>query len=229
MTLQNYAAYALYVVERMEISVSNVRHLKDHLSHSSQRPDTTEDVCEVVGHYQSYLSELLVCLELLAVKWEEYVDRVQSIDVSQVYCAPMESSGASRRGRPRLEVTQDQLEYLSSLSFSWTEIAALLGVSRMTLYGRRREYRMLQVNPSRMLTDDQLRWTLAEMRQEHPEFGETMGHLRALGYHITRQRLRMGVHMTDPINTALRWRGGLTIRRPYYSVPGPNSLWQIGQ
>ena len=100
----------------------------------------------------------------------------------------------------------------------------------MTLYRRRVEYDMLQDQPSQSLTDDQLLVILREMRVDHPQFGETMamGHLRARGYHVTRQRLRRAVHATDPIITALRWRGGLTSRRPY-SVPGPNSLWHIGE
>ena len=37
-------------------------------------------------------------------------------------------------GRPRYEISKEQLEYLSSLSFKWNEIAALLGVSRMTIH-----------------------------------------------------------------------------------------------
>ena len=41
----------------------------------------------------------------------------------------------SPRGRrPRFEISKDQVVYLASLSFTWTEIAALLGVSRMTLF-----------------------------------------------------------------------------------------------
>ena len=32
----------------------------------------------------------------------------------------------------------------------------------------------------------------------------------------------------DPINTALRWQGTVTARRSYL-VPGPNSLWHIGE
>lgn len=32
----------------------------------------------------------------------------------------------------------------------------------------------------------------------------------------------------DPLSAALRWPGGLTVRRPY-SVAGPNSLWHIGE
>lgn len=99
-------AYALHTVEQLEVCLSSTRHLKDHLSHSSQRPRVTVDVHEVVAHYQSNLNELLNCLELLAVKWEENADRVKNIDVSQANHAPTESSGrVDRRGRPHLEVT----------------------------------------------------------------------------------------------------------------------------
>ena len=55
-----------------------------------------------------------------------------------------------------------------------------------------------------------------------------MGHLRARGYSVTRERMHLAIHATDPINTSLRWRGNLSYRRPY-SVPGPNSLWHIGK
>ena len=84
--------------------------------------------------------------------------------------------------------------------------------------------------PSRSLDDDDLKTVLTQMRRELPKLGERMvvGRLRSLGYDITRARVREAVRSTDPINTALRWQGGLTPRRPY-SVPGPNSLWHIGK
>ena len=31
-------------------------------------------------------------------------------------------------------IAKEQIEYLLSISFTWTDIAALLGISRMTLY-----------------------------------------------------------------------------------------------
>ena len=49
------------------------------------------------------------------------------------------------RGRPKFDVSKDQLEYLKSMNFTWTEIAELLGVSLMTIYRRRREFGMLGV------------------------------------------------------------------------------------
>ena len=63
-----------------------------------------------------------------------------------------------------------------------------------------------------------------------PTVGEKiiMGQLRAQGFRVTRCRVREIIRAMDPINTALRWQGTVTARRSY-SVPGPNSLWHIGE
>ena len=75
-------------------------------------------------------------LKLLHHRWEEYdeiLDSYPAVVQGGVSCsAPaLVSSG---RGRPLFQITKEQLEYLSSLGFQWKEIAALLGVSRMTVY-----------------------------------------------------------------------------------------------
>jgi len=54
---------------------------------------------------------------------------------------------------------------------------------------------------------------------------ELLGHIRGSGYNVQRIRVRNSIHVTDPINTALRWFDPIN-RRPY-SVPFPNSLWHM--
>ena len=78
------------------------------------------------------------------------------------------------------------------------------------------------------MSDSQLTQMVQEVRREMPDIGESMvsGRLGAMGVQVTRERVRLVIRRTDPLNTALRWRS-VTIRRPY-SVPGPNSLWHIG-
>ena len=72
-----------------------------------------------------------VLLEVTPTK----VDYIQGIidetshDLS--YCAETERRG---RGCPHFSTVRDQLDYLVSLSFNWSEIASLFGVSRMTIY-----------------------------------------------------------------------------------------------
>ena len=84
-------------------------------------------------NYCHTLNSLIKCLRQLYHEWEEYQDIVDSYpDESLCYRAPVSFMGDV--GRPRFEISMDQLLYLASLSFKWTEIAALLGVSRMTIY-----------------------------------------------------------------------------------------------
>ena len=80
------------------------------------------------------------------------------------------------------------------------------------------------------ITDAELMTVIEQILRDLPTLGETMvwGHLKSMGFRVTRERVRHAIRETDPLHTALRWRGDLTGRRPY-SVPGPNSLWHIGR
>ena len=48
------------------------------------------------------------------------------------YRVPVVHTG--RQGRPRFYVTREQLGYLASLSFTWSERAVILWVSRTTIF-----------------------------------------------------------------------------------------------
>ena len=124
---------------------------------------TTQDE-RVVSSYATLLGELLECLEQVARtrEWESYLDTLQSGAQSNAYSAP-QLYAVGRRGRPRFEVTSYQLEYLASLSFTWTQTAAMLGVSRMTVYRRRQQFGMLG-SATATLTDEELQVVLREMR-----------------------------------------------------------------
>ena len=82
-------------------------------------------------------------------------------------------------------------------------------------------------NPSGNITDSELREVLQQMRRQLPSLGQTVvwGRLQSLGFKVTRARVHEAMRVSDPINTALRWRE-ITPCQPY-SVPGPNFLWHI--
>ena len=65
--------------------------------------------------------------------------------------------------------------------FTWTEIAELLGVSRMTIYRRRREFNISERRST--LTDLQLNELIRSWKSEMSNVGETlvMGRLHASG------------------------------------------------
>ena len=131
-------------------------------------------------------------------------------------------------GRPRFNVTQHQLQYLRSMSFSWVQISQMLSVSLMTLYRRRQEFGMVG-QPNRTITDSELCSIILGFQSDMPSLGQTMvwGRLRSMGFCVTRERVRNALRALDPIETALRWRGEVVHRQPY-CVPGPNSLWHLG-
>lgn len=212
-----------HCMKRLQLVFSGVHRIRDILSNGSSNTD--EEGRAALQYYESMLDELLECLREVYGNIESQFDQVVSSPDYSYHSSIVNSGG---RGRPKFDITLDQLEYLRSLSFSWKEIASMLGVSRMTIYRRRLEYGMLQ--DGRSIEDDELLVLLREMRSEFPDMGEVMvrGRLRALGYKVTRHKLRSAIRETDPINTTLRAYTGPVFRRTY-NVPGPNSLWHIGK
>ena len=219
-----------YVVDRLSTCVSTLSRLIYHLQSSSNSIELDEDDVEVVEYYQLLLHQLLDTIRRIESEWQRHFDHLQAVSGTRRESAFQLSSTRTfnRPGRPKFNVTKEQLEYLSSMSFSWTQIAQLLGVSRMTVYRRRVEFGLLS-DPTTSISNSDLLLRIQTMHREFPEMGETMlwGQLRSMGVQVTRERLRNALRQTDPLNMALRWRGGLTRRRAY-SVPGPNSLWHIG-
>ena len=96
------------------------------------------------------------------------------------------SNGASR-GRPRFIISKEQLEYLRSLSFTWTDISSLLGVSRMTIFRRCQEFGLID-EPDRVLTDSELANKVSQIKNTIPDAGEKLiiGRLKSMGYSVTR-------------------------------------------
>ena len=192
--------------------------------------DTTNDDEEeirILLFYRGQFEDLIVCLQEIAVEWQSLKDTLDANELSpNAYRVTAMPTGA--RGRPRFQISQEQLEYLYSLSFSLSDVSDMLGVSRMTIYRYRRDFNMVS-ETCQILTDHQLRAIITELRSEVPSIRETMvmGHLRAHGYSVTCERMRRAICVTDPINASLRWRGNLAYRRPH-SVPGPNS-WHLGK
>lgn len=212
-----------FYLERLEIIISSTRRIRDVL-HSSQVRGADE--AAILLHYQRLIDELHMHLNEVYTEVDSALDNYMS-NPATAYRADTIENG--RRGRPRFDITSNQLTYLASLSFTWIQIARMLGISRMTLYRRRAEFGMLR-QVGRTVRDNELLRLMREMRSEFPEMGEVMvlGRLRALGYSVVRDRVRRAIRETDPINTALRATTGPLARR-VYSVPGPNSLWHVGK
>lgn len=124
-------------------------------------------------------------------------------------------------GRPKKEVTDEQLQYLRQLGFTWTSISSLLGISRSTLYRRKQ---LLNDQP---ITNDDLELTIREILNTTPNAGEVyvLGALKARNIRVQRWKVREQLQFIDPIGRALRKR--TAIRRRVYRIKGANYLWYI--
>ena len=115
---------------------------------------------------------------------------------------------------------------LRSLHYTWTKIAAILGISRATVY-RRLEEVGISPDDNSHLSDQELDQLIRTIKQDHPNDGEVLilGHLHRMGIRVTRQALRDSIHRTDHVNVIARRR--TVIRRRIYYVPHPNYMWHI--
>lgn len=212
-----------HAVERLEMFLVSISSLITHIRANLPSGERSSEIA--MSHMCTELSNLLKCLRDILAEWEDYLNH-PSGGGAYSYSVPVHVS--IQPGRPRFDISKQQLIYLRSMCFSWVQIANLLGVSRMTVFRRRREYGLTETESNSVLSDDELQLIIRQIKNTFPSLGQTMvwGRLRSMGYRVTRERVREAVRTTDPINTALRWREASSRRT--YSVPGPNSLWHIG-
>ena len=133
----------------------------------------------------------------------------------------------NRRGRPRLAITKEQLEYLLGLGFTCPKIADVVGVSLSTIRRRMTEYG-LSVNALYSdISDQELDDIAKQIKVDYPNCGYRMmqGHLLRLGHRIPHARIRDCLHRIDPEGVAIRW--ATAVQRRKYTVASPLSLWHI--
>lgn len=173
-------------------------------------------------------------LEDLSASIGDIYDRWRDIEVGVNISSP--SSGLSAelrrtvmRGRPKYIIRREQLVFLWELRFTWTKISKMYGVSRRTLYNIRCEFGLTELQCPRfsVISDQELRSIVAEIKHELPDIGQTMlkGVLESRNIYIPTTRLRDCLSDVVPVNTTLRW--SLPISRRIYSVPGSNALWHL--
>ena len=115
--------YTEYIIERFEYAISVCSDLCVHLRGSPELEDYLLSTEELVG-----------ALEDILRRWKDYENTLESGTALRPATAHRLSVTSVGPGRPRFEIAKEQLNYLSSLGFSWSEVSSLLGVSRMTIY-----------------------------------------------------------------------------------------------
>ena len=125
--------YVQYIVEKLETGLRSLNSIQEILVNGEHELEAEER--EIAANYSRRIAELATCIQTVLSYWHLYQDRLDSVntDVETGYQVQVVHVQGSR-GRPAFGIANTQLEYLHSLGFTWTEMATLLGVSRMTLY-----------------------------------------------------------------------------------------------
>ena len=118
-----------YVVDRLETVSSSCRYLLDRIHSADEEINVgTSEKHRTCEELKDNVEELIACLQYIHGKW---LDIATAETFRHRYHVETTNRG---RGRPSFNISKEQLLHLSSLHFNWSEIASLLGVSRMTVY-----------------------------------------------------------------------------------------------
>lgn len=130
-------------------------------------------------------------------------------------------------GRPKFEISKDQLEYLVDYDLKISDIAEALGVSRSTIKRRLREYGIAISERRTDIPDAELDCVVRNIQTEFPNAGyrRMQSQLTVRGINVSQMRVRASMQRTDPEGVAMRWLS-LT-PRAVYRVSGPLALWHI--
>ena len=96
-------------------------------------------------------------------------------------------------GRPSKEVDMEEVKHLLVYDFQLDEIAAIVDVSRSTLYRRMTDSGIEKYSD---ISDLDLDSTIRRIKQDHLNDGEVLmhAHLLRLGNYVQSKRLRLSVH-----------------------------------
>lgn len=127
-------------------------------------------------------------------------------------------------GRPTVDVNMEEVVQLRGIGLPWTTVAETLDISRHTLYRRLEDTILLGQHD---ITDSTLGTLIESYKASHPSDGESMiiGHLRGIGHHVSRARIRASIHRVDP--SGVEERRQQAIRRRVYSVEHTNKVWHM--
>lgn len=117
------------------------------------------------------------------------------------------------------------VEQLREVGVTWSEIARICGISRNSLYKRRKQLGLEE--PNVKLDDADLEILLKHLSLENPSWGSVTlkGALLTLGCRASEKRIRVLLREIDPENVLARKKRRLQRRK--YSVPGSNYLWFV--
>ena len=226
--LRAFVSSVTTLLQEVEQEMDNLRQNRDRCEFFANRIlAAMRHVYNVWLYLQragTYSEEQIARLKTLRDNLKAVYELMFRLPVMRDYSYRPEVQSTGERGRPRFLITREQLECLRAEFNSWTQIASDLGVSRQTIYNRRRELGFSLTFERYTVVKDASLAAIADEMSHFPRSGETniIAGLRRRGLFVPRWRVREAVIRVDLINRANRW-GQRIVRRPY-CVPHSNFL-----
>uniref|UniRef100_A0A671PPR6 Integrase core domain-containing protein n=1 Tax=Sinocyclocheilus anshuiensis TaxID=1608454 RepID=A0A671PPR6_9TELE len=136
---------------------------------------------------------------------------------------------AGTTGRPKMLIEEQRLKEMLHTQLPVPCIATLMGVSRSTVFRRKKEYDLSVRSMYSTINDDELDSLVASIKNDLPNAGYWMvrGRLESMGRRVQWRRVAASMHRVDSLGVISRLSGlGCVVRR-VYSVPGPLSLVHV--
>ena len=157
----------------------------------------------------------------------EALDCFKLNDNDVMYQAVKVFTGSS--GRPRYNISIEQLEFLVQKRFSTAEIAVLLGVGKRTVERRSEEFHLSTRATYSDMSSEELDAEITSILRNFPNTGykRMTGFLLSRNVRIQQQRIREAMRRVNPGGTLLRALELNIVQRRKYQVRSPLALWHI--
>ncbi|XP_057187724.1 uncharacterized protein zgc:174680 [Triplophysa rosa] len=132
-------------------------------------------------------------------------------------------------GRPRLDISRDDIEELLSTALPVEHLAQICGVSRRTMNRRLKEHSLSVRGCYSSISDDELDHVVRaiKLRMPHSGYRLVKGELVARGHRIQWHRVKASMQRVDGAGILARMVQLGFVARRTYSVPAPLSLVHV--
>ena len=146
---------------------------------------------------------------------------------SHSYRVEQVSSGG--RGRPKFDVSREQLEFLLEGGFSIPDVAKLLGLTLRTTERRLKEFAISSGQFFTAIDDQTLDCTVQTILVSFPsyDYRRMTGAVLSREIRVQQTRIRESMRRVNPEGVLLRALTINTVNRRRYSVYAPLALWHI--
>lgn len=220
-----------FIVEVMDEIERGVMWVRRQIVMAQEQDPGTEDLDCVIGATDNMLQ---CCLILEAeIQSFESIRRVLT-DIREYFLNLQESRSVqqistryTRRGRPCVSVSVDQILFYIEHGFTIADIAKVFHCSRRTIERRMSDAGLTMRNTYSNISDEQLVEITRQILSMNPRIGAKVldGMLRSRDIKVQRHRVRDCLLVADPSSHRIRLMKALHRRK--YSVRGSNALWHV--